>query len=579
MNSDKYPRTYNHLLRLKLESATKNLEATCIPSAKGIDCFVVRDWVFPPKERVATTARSLFMIENEIVARGYDKMKKITRPTEFPMTVSVKENGSVILISGLSSGRILVCSRTRTCYDTTITRNHAARALHHLENQMRLEGTTTTKLAEFLYERNLTAMAELCDDFFQEHIFSYPVGDIILHGLNYNTSDFHTLPMEDVNLFAELWGFEVVHHFTVNGLAEYQDFYGPMRHKGPYRGKEIEGFVIRVNLGLYKLDALYPYPLYHQLREVTRQIIWCNPRFYVAPPDLTCFVRDYAKFARKRLLEEPSLQQKYLDGHGVIRLREEFLRLLPKSTPPGQAETVDEKSRNAFIHLMMRGVDMKDQRSLEDKMGNITRVVFVPISILACGKTTVFRSLLNLFSSWKLNQNDVMRCKPERYARACADALQSTQVLMAERNNPQIKDRQEFIRGVLRNASWKRGTKILFVALDFTGKQKIDRLEGLCLKRARSRLRFKASSEPIRALNLAKKVLHDMVKRFQPLSAFRDVGFDGFVVLPVTREPKTVVLCIVDWLKKHVPDVLPFEPSMEQIAQACEDAFNTERKG
>lgn len=66
------------------------------------------------------------------------------------------------------------------------------------------------ELALELRRRNLTAVGELCDDRFEEHVLAYDehAAGIYLHGLNFNLPEFTTLPSPEVHKFADEWGFK-----------------------------------------------------------------------------------------------------------------------------------------------------------------------------------------------------------------------------------------------------------------------------------------------------------------------------------------------------------------------------------
>ena len=118
-----------------------------------------------------------------IVARGYDKFfnidevpsttwNSIESNTEGPYEITVKENGCIILISGLEDGSIVVCSKHSTGPRDDTNRNHALAGQTFLQAQLKEQNIDISKLAKELYETNCTAVAEYCDDSFEQHILA-----------------------------------------------------------------------------------------------------------------------------------------------------------------------------------------------------------------------------------------------------------------------------------------------------------------------------------------------------------------------------------------------------------------------
>ena len=99
--------------------------------------------------------------------------------------------------------------------------------------------------AKELYRRNITAVAEYCDDTFEEHILEYK-GDkrgLYLHGVNLNTPEFETWPMGKVTEFAEKYGFKTIDSFQKDDLTSLRTFLDECSEKGTYQGMEVEELV------------------------------------------------------------------------------------------------------------------------------------------------------------------------------------------------------------------------------------------------------------------------------------------------------------------------------------------------
>lgn len=87
----------------------------------------------------------------------------------------------------------------------------------HLERS----GKTRKQLAQFLSEHNVTAVFELTDDDFEEHVLEYPPErrGLHLHGVNFNTIEFRTWPADAIHRFSEQFGFVKVGVIIKNSLG------------------------------------------------------------------------------------------------------------------------------------------------------------------------------------------------------------------------------------------------------------------------------------------------------------------------------------------------------------------------
>ncbi|KAJ1830022.1 trna ligase, partial [Coemansia sp. RSA 2711] len=127
-----------------------------------------------------TQARGLFTGvddgEERIVARGYNKFFNIgevpqtewswiEENTHGPYEFTVKEDGCFIMASGMDKGKILLVTSKHA-----INVPHAEMARKWMEKMLHQAGRTCEQLATYLYENSATAVFELCDDEFEEHI-------------------------------------------------------------------------------------------------------------------------------------------------------------------------------------------------------------------------------------------------------------------------------------------------------------------------------------------------------------------------------------------------------------------------
>ena len=150
-----------------------------------------------------------------IALRGYNKFFNIGEVESWtslgthlhpPFEITVKENGCIIFISSLNGRSVIVTSKH------SVESAHAKKGREWLRTHLERKGKTEEELAKLLKECRLTAVCELADDSFEEHILPY-TGEsrgLYVHGLNLNTRELRTLRHEAVDKFAEEFGFHKV---------------------------------------------------------------------------------------------------------------------------------------------------------------------------------------------------------------------------------------------------------------------------------------------------------------------------------------------------------------------------------
>lgn len=287
-------------------------------------------------------ARGLFISDDEecpvIVARGYDKFfnvdevsytrwDSIESNTVGPYEVTVKANGCIIFISGLEDGSLVVCSKHITGPRDDIDRNHAEAGERVLLKQLKLKGINSRDLGLELYEGNLTAVAEYCDDSFEEHILEYPLdkAGLYLHGLNLNEPNFKTLPMRAVTMFGTKYGFKNINAFIKDDVGSLKVFLEDCAVNGSFNGEEIEGFVIRCKSRdtgdsfFFKYKFEEPYLMYRQWREVTKDYITNKSRVFKFRKH-KLVTNKYLDFVIPILDNDSRLCEEYMRGFGIIKL-------------------------------------------------------------------------------------------------------------------------------------------------------------------------------------------------------------------------------------------------------------------
>jgi tRNA ligase len=416
-----------------------------------VDSWKMSDWDYK-KPNLPTYARGLFTARNdhghpEIVVRGYDKFfnhgevretewPNIEENTRGPYELSVKENGCIIFIAGLESGDIIVCSKHSTGSRSDTDLSHAEAGERWVERHLASVGKTKADLARRLREMNATAVAELCDDDFEEHVLEYrpEAAGLYLHGINLNLPEFATYPHHLVDAFADEWGFKKTMYILKDNVQDVHSFLDEVAETGNYAGRDTEGFVIRCQSKygtgewhdwFFKYKFEEPYLMYRQWRECTKAIInGREPRVR----NHKKITEEYLLFARQQLHAHKGLGQAYMHNHGIIKLRDAFLA-----------------SRGLNGHDIIR----QEAEAEGAEVSNATAendIVLVPVATLGCGKTTIALALTKLFENWGHIQNDnitVKSRKPQAFANACSKGLIDHPVMIADRNNHQRRERQQ----------------------------------------------------------------------------------------------------------------------------------------
>lgn len=538
------------------------------------------------RDELPTLARGLFTeevteddgVHQRIVVRGYDKFFNVgelawTQPaaiaaySQGPYVVSYKENGCIIFVSALTPSRLLVTSKhaigSRPDDNEKVSHSEMGRTwlLRHLERS----GKTEEDLARDLWDRNETAVMELCDDAFEEHVLAYTQerSGLHLHGLNANAVDFATRPMEEVNAFAETYGFLPVRFRTFATLDEVDAFAKEVGKTGSLHGEPIEGFVVRTTMPstpnadvvsppyapgqtwFYKIKFDEPYLMYRDWRELTRMMIRDHAAWTAAHPPTEALekvsleepapendqgstpspavleatrkfeegliskkeLKRVQKNAERKVQQksqakakadraagllppapptprslrketwlyvqwcfdllygneergvaaEPELFAAFNEGHGIIGLRERFLAYL--ETPQGKAELANVGGRGASAARDLR---------LDDRP--FGKTLIVPMAVPGCGKTALGVALSRLFP-WAHTQSDNVMNKRTgpAFLSNVQKALETNDVVIADRNNHLLKHRDEIVDIVRRisgpTKTGEQGPRIRLVAL------------------------------------------------------------------------------------------------------------------
>ncbi|UZJ56990.1 hypothetical protein CBS101457_006310 [Exobasidium rhododendri] len=455
-------------------------------------------------DALPTLARGLFTSSDEkgkhrIVVRGYDKFfnegeMPWTKPeciaaySRPPYDLSFKENGCIIFIAALSNHQLIVTSKHSLGANESSRISHAEKGEEWLGIHLRSVGKTKQDLAQQLWHQNETAVAELCDDTFEEHVLAYPVErtGLHLHGLNANTAQFQTRSMKEVEAFAGEWGFLSTRSVQVDSMEEVVKFTSSVAETGRWQGTALEGFVVRTRMPtnqdpeftqgktvvpppymdgqtwFYKVKFDEPYLMYRDWRELTKKmmtereaydtsrqagdarikrpepielkkkraetrlfVLWCHEKMYGSDDG--------------RCRPCPELFAELQQNKGIIRLRDLFLEYL--ASPAGK-----EKMTSLSATSIM-----------SKSNGPYTKTLLVPIAIPGCGKTALAVALTSLFPMLRHIQSDDVQTKKTgpTFLKNVGSELEKSDVIFADRNNHLFKHRDEIVKSV---KAWESST-------------------------------------------------------------------------------------------------------------------------
>ncbi|XJO74467.1 hypothetical protein BDV3_005284 [Batrachochytrium dendrobatidis] len=468
------------------------------------------EWAFKKHSDVLPVqARGLFVRQVPdvpgswmIVARGYDKFFNVGEvPTTTwdyieknavgPYEITLKENGCIIFIAAVE-GHILVTSKHALGPSKDSNReapSHADMGERWLDTHLKQSGSTRKELAEFLTEHNITAVFELADDEFEEHILEYPPDrrGLYLHGINQNTPEFITWSVERLSVFAKRFGFFLVEFLIRDTVADIRALAEECGKTGSYKGRPIEGFVVRSQLNthglsktsqqatyLFKIKYDEPYLMFREWREATMAILHGRADRFTPRHALT---GNYMAWVVNKRKEKPHLFAKYTQMKGIIYTRNLFLREQGLKSICGSeilklanesyvqtehASLLPSTGTNGSTSISLNGIDSANQK-----------ILLVPIATVGIGKTTLARALANMFPIEHVQSDDIKSKKgtASLFLAKVINSFKTKDIVFADRNNHLYQHREKLsisFRGAYPNGK--------LVALDW-GVEKADKNE------------------------------------------------------------------------------------------------------
>ncbi|WVR06422.1 hypothetical protein IAU60_003453 [Kwoniella sp. DSM 27419] len=593
----------------------------------------------PLPDEVYNSAAEGSRPKDRIVARGYDKffntdemewtswaaMKVHTEP---PYHLTLKSNGCLILISALSPTHLLVASKhslgtaTETLdqakdngladavgslaltqkgkesgkLDKTAEKEEHAEAKAHaavgrewVKRTLQASGKREADLAKRLWDGNMTAVLELCDDSFEEHVIATPDywTGLHLHGLNHNTPHFSTSTPDEVSDFAKEFGFIETKHVKLNTLDEVKSFTDDIAKTGSWQGDMIEGFVVRCQVKhisaangterdngkppyrpgapfFFKVKFDEPYLLYRQWREITRVMlplmdetdpdklaaIWKKVRTKTKRPE----VGVYADWAGKMLKSEPGLFANY--DKGVVRVRERFL-----TWTEGEGKKVWDEARSG-MHRKVAG----SAQVPRNKEGLPKKWLLVPIAVPGCGKTLIGVALSKLTGCGHTQSDDVTTKKTApTFIKNITSLLQKQDIVYADRNNHIVKHYDELAAIAESKQMKDYNLRLIGIAWDISS-QPYHRLLRICSERVVDRGDNHQTLRPDLTVDAEHEaVVGQFLRNFtSPDPAL----FDQLLEVRVADTPREVLGKIIDGLVDVVGIARPTDADIVAALQA-----------
>ncbi|KAI0747221.1 RNA ligase-domain-containing protein [Daedaleopsis nitida] len=389
-----------------------------------------------------TLARGLFTQEikvsnkmkHRIVVRGYDKFFNIGEVpwttwasleshTAPPYTLTLKSNGCIIFIAALTSEKLLVTSKHSLGPVGDAPESHAQAGERWLRKHLASAGKTEAQLAQTLWDKNWTAVAELCDDSFEEHVLPYgpEKTGLHLHGLNSCTKRFQTQSQDVVDAFAKEWGFIVTVSTVLHTIPEVKSFTEEVGRSGSWNGEALEGFVVRTHVTdpptkggkpasaspypvgssfFFKVKFDEPYLMYRDWREVTKTLLSKGPNVGNVPkgklrrPE----TKLYVQWVCDEIKRDKQQFDGFTKGKGIIAARNRFLRYMESAEgkqASNEARSVPDETG------LSKDVDLKGAKT-----------IIVPVAVPGVGKTTIAIALAHLFGFGHVQSDDISGKRP-----------------------------------------------------------------------------------------------------------------------------------------------------------------------
>jgi len=232
-------------------------------------------------------ARGLFVRDNKIIARGYNKFFNLGENKDssidklkftYPVNVYKKYNGFLGLLSYDSVHNSLFFStKSSTSGDhAKIFKENFESIIPNIETQVRLR--------EFIKNNNVTLLFEVIDER-DPHIMDIEENTIVLLDVVHNDVNGETIPYTDLVNVANSFGFKVKEQLcTINNDS---DFNNLTQNILPSMEKELEGVVLE-DASQFRIKIKGNFYLYWKyIRGLIPKVLSHKPISYIYPQDAT----------------------------------------------------------------------------------------------------------------------------------------------------------------------------------------------------------------------------------------------------------------------------------------------------
>lgn len=202
------------------------------------------------------------------------------------------------------------------------------------------------------------------------------------------------------------------------------------------------------------------------------------------------------------------------------------------------------------------------------------KYVITAVSVVGCGKTTLFVALNRLFN-WGHVQNDEMKKpKPAKLVEGADRMLDSGNVVMIDRNNHMCRERTQLFEGMAAHRE-----DLCYICLNFWPKAtaandllRIVRPRLLERTRGNRHPTIKSTTSPAQIGG----IIGGFMKRFQPVNTKRkpDKTFDLVIDLDVALQTADKLQLVLTSLHQKYPSLVPQIPSSQRIQDAVSFATN-----
>ncbi|KAJ1305166.1 hypothetical protein OPQ81_000197 [Rhizoctonia solani] len=455
---------------------------------------------------------------DQIVVRGYDKFFNMNEVkwntwealevhTTSPYTLTLKSNGCIIFMAALTPTELIVTSKHALGEVEGASVSHAQKGEEWLEKHLKEAGKTREEFAKTLYERNLTAVAELCDDSFEEHVLPYSKEKtgLHLHGLNERRVEFSTLGNDEVVSFAEEWGFIATSAITLKTIEEVKEFTDKVAKEGKWNNEAVEGFVVRTKVSnrppqlvpayrgtrgerigdkkemstpppyapgstfFFKIKFEEPYLMYREWREATKKILAANNKGQLRALKLSNYAlrrpetRAYCHWVEDQIRHNPDSLKGFNEGHGIIAARERFLKWC--ETPEGKNILNKENGKPVGGTGFYAGSH---------------KTIIMPVAIPGSGKTAVALALKHIYGFGHTQSDDIKQKRTgPQFVKNVVELFQSHDVVFADRNN-HIRHLRDSLKEEFKE---KYGDKGHIIALQWVFSDTPKKIRDICAHR------------------------------------------------------------------------------------------------